>query len=303
MLPRVTVVIPTFNRFDYLCSAIQSCLDQTEKVNIIVVDHGSSDPTHTVDLRFGDNILYVRREIDSGPHFAWLDGCLLAQTELVKLLFDDDTLEPTYIEKTARLFSPSVGFVFSRATIMDQTGAPFGELFREILPHTGIFSRPRDRRTVRLPLISPSAAIFRKEDLIDALFINKLPIQERTYHGVGPDHFVKLLALMRRRGFGFIDEPLANFRAHSESITIAATSKKQSTDLRLAYLDVANIALVLQIVTWLRIIPALRLTGSLKRRAPRSFEIFGRIRYQVARHGLVPLRQRTSLASWVRSSN
>ena len=111
-MPQVTVVIPTFNRFDYLCEAIQSCLDQTEAVDIIVVDHGSVDATPTVPFLFADRVTYVRREADSGPHFAWLDGCLRAETELVKLLFDDDTLEPTYVEKTAKLFSPSVGFVF-----------------------------------------------------------------------------------------------------------------------------------------------------------------------------------------------
>lgn len=302
MNPRVTVVIPTFNRFEYLCLAIESCINQTEEVNIVVVDHGSSDATHTVPHRFGDKILYIRREFDSGPHFAWLDGCLLANTELVKLLFDDDTLEPTYIEKTAGLFSPAIGFVFSRASIVDEDGEPSGEVFRGILPRSGIFNRHFDRRSVRRPLISPSAAIFRKEDLIDSLFIHKMPIQERTHHGVGPDHFVKLLALMRRRGFGFVNEPLANFRAHPGSITIAARNLKEPKDFHQAYLDVANIALVFQIVVRLRIISVLRKSEPLRRSCRKFFGIVERMRRQSEIQIKILLRRKTGSITLRRSS-
>jgi glycosyltransferase involved in cell wall biosynthesis len=302
MSPRVTIVIPTYNRFEYLLEAVESCIAQTEAVNIIVVDHGSSDATITVQAYFGDRILYIRREFDSGPHFSWLDGCLLAETDLVKLLFDDDTLEPTFIEKTAGLFSPAVGFVFSSATITNDAGDPIGELFKGILPGSGVFSRRKDRRAVRLPLVSPSAAIFRKEDLIDSLFIQKMPIQERTYHGVGPDHFVKLLALMRRREFGFVNEKLVNFRSHPGSITVASSNKNRSAELRLAYLDVANIAFVFQVISTLRIVAALRLIEPLRRSIRFSAKTLQRIRVQLAKHGPVPLRLKNNSKIFTRHS-
>jgi len=292
MSPRVTVVIPTFNRFEYLLSAIDSCLAQTEEVKIIVVDHGSSDATGSIPNLFGGKIRFIRREFDSGPHFSWLDGCLLADTELVKLLFDDDTLEPTYIEETASLFSPSVGFVFSAATIVNESGEPQSKLFSGILPSSGLFYRQGDRRKIRRPLISPSAAIFRREDLIDSLFIHKLPIQERVYHGVGPDHFVKLVALMRRPQFGFVDKPLANFRSHPGSITIASSNDRRSADLKLAYLDVSNIALLLRLISLLKILSALRAVEPVSRKIRRALETLRRVRVQVRAHGPVPLRLR-----------
>ena len=296
MPPRVTVVIPTFNRFEYLLSAIESCIAQTEEVKIIVVDHGSSDATISIAKRFEGKVRYIRREFDSGPHFSWLDGCLLADTELVKLLFDDDTLEPNYIEETASLFSPSVGFVFSAATIVNEAGEPEGKLFSGILPSSGLFFRHRDIRRIKRPLISPSAAIFRKEDLVDSLFINKLPIQERVYHGVGPDHFVKLVALMRRPQFGFVDKPLANFRSHPGSITIASARGGRSADLKLAYLDVSNVALLLQLISRFKILSVLRAFEPVIGKGRTARETLRRVQIQVRAHGLVPLRLRNRFA-------
>ena len=43
---RVSVVIPTYNRIDYLGRAISSVLKQSHPVNeIIVIDNGSTDQT------------------------------------------------------------------------------------------------------------------------------------------------------------------------------------------------------------------------------------------------------------------
>lgn len=296
MSPRVTVVIPTFNRHGYLVQAIESCLAQTEPVKIIVVDHGSSDNTPEVATRFGERIQYVRREFDSGPHFAWLDGCLLADTEFVKLLFDDDTLQPTFVAESMRFFSPAVGFVFSAVRLINHEGERSGELFGTIFPQSGVFSNRKDRKKVRLPLISPSAAIFRKEDLIDSIFIHKLPIQNQVYHGVGPDHFVKLLALMRRPSFGFVGEPLANFRSHPGSITVSSTTENRNQDLKFAYLDVANIAGLFLLIDRLGLVRLLQRVEPLRRLGRKPGKLLARLRRQVEAHGPVPLRWRARSA-------
>jgi|AntAceMinimDraft_12_1070368.scaffolds.fasta_scaffold12877_2 glycosyltransferase involved in cell wall biosynthesis len=291
----VTIVIPTFNRFNFLCNAIRSALEQTADVDVIVVDHGSSDETARIPQMFGDRIRFIRREFDSGPHFSWLDGCLAAQTPFIKLLFDDDFLEPTFIEKTMGLFSPSVGFVFSRATITDADGRPETELFKGLLSGSGVFYKISDRRAVKTPVVSPSAAVFRREDLIDSLFIDKMPLQERNYHGVGPDHFVKFLALMRYRGFGFVDEPLVNFRSHPGSITVASGADFSSNKLKAAYSEVENIAFILSAIKKSNLVGLLRLTIPIRRSSRGLSKKWRRLVRQIRRHGLVPVRMQTDI--------
>lgn len=295
MTPTVTIVIPTFNRFNFLCEAIRSSLEQTADVDVIVVDHGSSDETTRIPKIFGDSIRFIRREFDSGPHFSWLDGCLIAHTPFIKLLFDDDFLEPTFIEKTMELLSPSVGFVFSKATITDAEGKPATELFNGIVSGSGVFYKTVDRRAVRTPVISPSAAVFRREDLIDSLFIDKLPLQERKYHGVGPDHFVKLLALMRYRKFGFVDEPLVSFRSHSGSITTASADDHSRAELKAAYFEVENIAFILSTIKKWNLVGLLRSTIPIRRSLRSLFKKWRGLARQIRRHGLVPLRMKTDM--------
>mgnify|MGYP000150019797 CR=1 FL=1 len=90
--PQVSIVIPTFNRSGMLRRCIDSALAQTFPCEVVVCDHGSSDDTPTVARSYGDRIRYVRREQDSGVHFAWLDGVVSACGEFVHINYDDDLI-------------------------------------------------------------------------------------------------------------------------------------------------------------------------------------------------------------------
>ena len=52
-IPRVSVVIPTYNRAKYLSGAIESVLNQTYRnIQIIVVDDGSNDDTKCILTKY-----------------------------------------------------------------------------------------------------------------------------------------------------------------------------------------------------------------------------------------------------------
>ena len=250
----ITVVIPTFNRFHYLCEAIDSALTQTRPARVVVVDHGSTDETPSVEQIYSGQISYHRRDVDSGPHFAWLDGCLLAQSEFVKLLYDDDVLEPTYLERGLELFRPSVGFVFSAASFIDDIGRHKGNFLTDLLPGSGIYSSSREGRQIEHRLISPSAAIFRREDLIDSLFMDKHPLQTVSHFGVGPDHLVKFVSMLRYRDFGYLTDPLVRFRSHAGSITVSAKASASRNDLRASYAEIEAIGRLYRIIRSTRLV-------------------------------------------------
>ena len=59
-LPKVSVVIPTYNRARYICRAINSVINQTFKdLEIIVIDDGSTDNTKEVLAQYGNRIVYL----------------------------------------------------------------------------------------------------------------------------------------------------------------------------------------------------------------------------------------------------
>lgn len=240
MPEQISIVIPTFNRAEMLPKAIDCALAQTYPCEVIVVDHGSTDNTPEVAEGYGDKIVYVRRERDFGPHFCWLEGVLHASGEYVHLQYDDDWIHPTFIEKCAELLQGDVGFAFTGAEVVDDsTGKQMMTQFLDWLPTSGVFDNRLAEEKIVASLISPGAAVFRRQILLDALYQGRLPLQGHEYHGVGPDIFASLLSMLRYPKLGFVKEPLASFRAHDGSITIDALKDgRKKAEIAAAYNEV-----------------------------------------------------------------
>ncbi len=184
---------------------------------------------------YGDKIKYIRREKDFGPHFCWLEGILNADAEFVHLQFDDDWIDKKFIAKCMKLMRDDVGVVIADAYGMFK--------FKKIFGKTGVFLRKTlEKRLLKGAMYSPSASFFRKKDLIDALYQGELPVSKyKGYHGVGPDSFMTLLAVLRYKKVGIITDHLVFFREHKGSITCDAHSDpKKYMQLRNAYENVSS---------------------------------------------------------------
>ena len=249
-MSNVTIVIPTFNRANLLPETIDSCLNQTMSCEIIVCDHGSTDNTAEVIKDYGNQITYIRRDKDFGPHFCWLEGVLHASGDLVHLQFDDDLIEPTFIEDLTQLITDNVGFAFSNAAVFFPDGTEqyhLGDLFKE-----EVINSTRAEKVIIMKLVSPACAIFRKQDILDALYQGRLPLQSHDDHGVGPDKLMSLLCLLRYKKIAYINKPLARFRAHDASITISAHSDEESKrKIHNAYREVKQYYRGLKIIRFL----------------------------------------------------
>ena len=238
MNKQVSIVIPTFNRADYLVECIDSCLAQTQPCEIIVCDHGSSDNTPEVVKKYGDKIKYVRREIDSGVHFCWMDGILHCSNDLIHINYDDDWIKPTFIEECVSLFKEDVGFVFSDAIVYFENQKEYSPKLFNLNTNDGVFPVANFLEFSKDNMVSPGAAIFRKKILLDNLFVGKVPFSQNEYHGVGPDILFSIISCAEYPLYGYVSEPLAIFRAHDKSITIDAQSDTtKQTKIKNAYND------------------------------------------------------------------
>tara|TARA_B100001564_G_scaffold359479_1_gene381469 strand:+ start:1146 stop:1946 length:801 start_codon:yes stop_codon:yes gene_type:complete len=247
MNDQASIVIPTFNRADFVKKAIDSSLAQTVKCQVIVCDHGSSDQTPQVAASYGDAITYIRREHDFGPHYCWLEGVMHATTPYIHMQFDDDWIAEDYMEKSLALMAEDVGVVMAYPVIVDEaTGnhSDSGVPFRGMGMQTGVYSnRILHRQCIKKKLmVSPGASVFRKQDVIDALYQGGLPLKTNDeYHGVGPDAFMTYLTLLRYKKFGYINEDLVFFRSHEGSITVdAAADVVKKKKIKHAYKQVRN---------------------------------------------------------------
>lgn len=112
---RVSVLVPTFNRANYIGECLDSLLAQTvPALEIIVIDDGSEDGTAELLKQYGPRIRYVRKENGGKPRAVNL-GLSLAQGDLVWIFDDDDVALPDAIETrlAALRDNPRAAFVYS----------------------------------------------------------------------------------------------------------------------------------------------------------------------------------------------
>jgi len=101
--PLVSVVIPTYNRADEVCSAIDNALSQTYRnIELIVVDDGSTDDTQAKLKAYGDRIRVVTQQ-NQGPAVARNRGAAIACGEFIAFQDSDDLWNPTKIERQVAL--------------------------------------------------------------------------------------------------------------------------------------------------------------------------------------------------------
>ncbi len=102
--PLVSVIIPTFNRANWVGEAIASVLaQQYERLELIVVDDGSSDHTAHVIRSFGAALTVVR-QAHAGVSAARNHGVATSHGELVAFLDSDDVWQPGKVGAQVALF-------------------------------------------------------------------------------------------------------------------------------------------------------------------------------------------------------
>lgn len=96
--PRVSIVIPTYNRQELVIEAIESVLAQSYRdFEIIVVDDGSTDET-SARLEHYSNRIEYRKQKNQGVAAARNTGIRLSQGEFICFLDSDDLWEPRKLE-------------------------------------------------------------------------------------------------------------------------------------------------------------------------------------------------------------
>ena len=140
-MPRVSVIIPTFNRALLVTETIDSVLAQTYRdFEIIVVDDSSTDNTSEVLSKYGDHIRVVVHPTNLGLSVARNSGIHHSAGEFVAFLDSDDLWLPTKLEQQINLLDATPGLDWVYADVEnfdDKTGLNLGFYSQGQPPHQG----------------------------------------------------------------------------------------------------------------------------------------------------------------------
>ncbi len=144
--PHVSIVIPTYNRPEFLGRSIASALQQSlGDLEVIVVDDGSTEETAAVIGSFSDRRLSsVRHETNRGNAAAFLTGLDHAHGSFLTFLSDDDMMLPPFVE--------------SRVTALERlTGPPSHSRPTSFAPRPGSYSASATRYSIASGCSTPLA--------------------------------------------------------------------------------------------------------------------------------------------------
>lgn len=122
----VSVILPTYNRANYIKDAIESVLNQTYKsIELLIIDDGSIDNTEEVISPFlkDKRIRYVKQE-NSGAAAARNKGLELSKGKYVAFIDSDDIWEKDKLEIQLAVMNsiPDAAIVFSDFSAKRQDG-------------------------------------------------------------------------------------------------------------------------------------------------------------------------------------
>jgi glycosyltransferase involved in cell wall biosynthesis len=214
-MPRLSVVVDTYNHEAFIGRAIDSVLDQDlvgVEVEVIVVDDGSTDDTPTMVRTFSPRVQYVKK-VNGGQGSAFNVGIQKARGEFVVFLDGDDWWERTKLRVVLEAFeqNPEVGMVGHGMFKADREGRRWAV----VLPD----------RTYRLDLRSLEGAT-RFRQLRTFLGTSRLAIRRNVLEQVLPvpeelviqaDEFIFTMGLVMADAI-VLDEALCTYRLHGGNL-------------------------------------------------------------------------------------
>lgn len=226
----VSIIIPVYNREDLVSKAIQSAIDQTySNIEVIIVDNNSTDRSWDIIekyVKIDNRIKAFRNEINIGPVKNWLKGLHLSKGEYVKILFSDDWIDTSFVEKTIKILenNSDVGFVISKVEILQYSKSFINYKISnksEKIVSDAYIDRYFKLKNNLAP-VSPGCALFRRNDIVNSL-IAEIPNPfniEYSKHGAGPDLLLYLMNAKKYKYIYYIDECLSFFYGSKNSFTL-----------------------------------------------------------------------------------
>lgn len=231
-MPKISVIIPSYNCDKYVAAAIDSVLAQTYKdIEVVVVDDGSADDTKEVLKRYGQNIKCIYQE-HSGVSRARNSGIANATGMYLSFLDADDLWLPEKLEKQIGFLEKhsQTGLVVCDLRNFDERGEA-GESYFE---HIG-FNPDRDVFENGLALVLEKNFCLLDNTLIKKECINQAGMfDEKLFFAEDMDLFARLAAYYK---IGVMPEVLVRRRLYHAKTRSSSMDMDERKDSIIYILD------------------------------------------------------------------
>ena len=209
MLPKISVITPSFNQAQYIQATIQSVLaQQYPQVEHLIIDGGSTDGTVDILQRYEHCLRWIS-EPDKGQANAINKGFKQATGEIMAWLNSDDIYLPYALQRAADFFEqhPDIDVVYGDYHLINERG--------EVLLHKQEIPFDYNILLYGLDYISQPTTFFRRRVFDRAGYLD-----EGLHYGLDWEYWLR----MARAGskFAHIPQYLAAARWHPQAKTLTA---------------------------------------------------------------------------------
>ena len=212
-MPKVSIVIPTYNRAWLLRKAILSVLNQTyQDFEIIVVDDASTDNTiDAINALNSKKIKYIRHDVNKGEAGARNTGILNTNGQYIAFLDDDDEWLPKKLELQVNKFENSpqkVGLIYTGSISYYYKENKLIRKTQNIPLHKGEMYHILMKRNIIGP---PSCVLIRRKCM------EKIGLFDSAIaYGLDYDYWIRI---SKHFDFKYLSEPLVKYRVHENRLS------------------------------------------------------------------------------------
>jgi GT2 family glycosyltransferase len=186
--PRVSIVIPVYNRADYTFRCLRALAEKTDgqslSYEVVIVDNGSTDATADLLREVRGDVLVRRNRENLGFARACNQGALLARGDVVVFLNNDTEVHPGWLQAIVEELDshPETGLAGGRLLYPDGTIQHAGVVIgRDLIPvhiHRGLpADHPATRERRAYPVVTAACAAVRRLEfyalgMFDEEFVN-----------------------------------------------------------------------------------------------------------------------------------
>lgn len=211
-MPKVSVVIPTYNCDRLLGETINSVLHQTYlDFEVIVVDDGSTDRTAELVNNYGKNVRYLYQE-NKGQGAARNAGMRMSNGVYIAFLDSDDIWLPTKLERQMSVIDSgsNVNFVYCDVEVFEHLSGARLFFARQLF-------KPYQGNNIGSKLLLNNF-IFSSTPIVKQKVFEKVGYFDESRLLQGIEDWDMWLRIAANYSLTFLGEPLAKYRVHDRNM-------------------------------------------------------------------------------------